>query len=73
MRFICPAVILFLSSLLQANPVLIRETGPLSPEDELKGFTVPDDMKVWLEGKNTRLDQLPPALDRRPVLIPLPV
>ena len=48
MRFICPAVILVLSTLLPANPVLIRETGPLSPEEELKGFTVPDDFKIQL-------------------------
>ncbi len=48
MRFICPAAILFLSCLLQANPVLIRETGPLSPEEELEGFTVPDDFQVQL-------------------------
>ena len=48
MRLVLPAVTLALTVLLPANPVLIRETGPLSPEEELKGFTVPDDFKIQL-------------------------
>ncbi len=48
MRFVCSAVILAISTLLPANPVLVRETGPLSPEEELKGFTVPDGFAVQL-------------------------
>ena len=33
---------------LLANPLLIRETGPLIPEEELQGFTVPDGFEVQL-------------------------
>ena len=31
-----------------ANPVLVRETGPLPAEEELRGFTVPSDFEVQL-------------------------
>lgn len=48
MRFVCSAVILAISTLLPANPVLVRKTGPLSPEEELKGFTVPDGFAIQL-------------------------
>ena len=48
MRCVCSAVILAISTLLPANPVLVRETGPLSPEEDLQGFTVPDGFAVQL-------------------------
>ena len=48
MRFICTSITLALSSLILANPVLVRETGPLTPEEELKGFSVPDGFKIQL-------------------------
>ena len=48
MRFICTSIILALSNLIPANPVLVRETDPLTPEEELKGFSVPNDFKIQL-------------------------
>lgn len=48
MRFICASLHLALCALLSANPVLIREAGPLTPEEELKGFSVPEDFKIQL-------------------------
>ncbi len=33
---------------LLANPLLVRETGPLTPEEERQGFTVPNDFEVQL-------------------------
>ena len=48
MRLVLPAVTLALTGLLPANPVLIRETDPLTPGEQLKGFTVPDDFEVQL-------------------------
>lgn len=37
-----------LAAPLLANPVLVRETEALTPAEELKGFTVPDDFEVQL-------------------------
>lgn len=48
MRLTCLALTLALAAPLPANPVLIRETGPLTPEEELEGFSVPDDFEVQL-------------------------
>ena len=48
MRFICTSITLALSGLIAANPVLVRETDPLTPEEELKGFSVPDNVKIQL-------------------------
>ena len=48
MRLTCLALTLALAAPLPANPVLIRETGPLTPEEELRGFSVPDDFEVQL-------------------------
>ena len=48
MRLVCASLTLVLSSFLLANPVLVRETAPLTPAEELKGFSVPDDFRVQL-------------------------